>query len=684
LPVTDVVHKSYLGCHDKHLDKRWQRHTCAHYEQDNKQGKSHVTQHDTGDPYAYNQTVRTVLWIIVLLSLLPAFGLAVRRSHVEGRSRTVTLLMDEVALAEQADYLGLTSFELAQRYRALGLSGIALYEETFESLAAEGDIALRFGDEVRSSMLAQGDVVDVPGSSTLISNLAADEDTFATILAKNAPDAQEVTLANRTWYWYPGDGRTRPASVIGEQVQTWSEAGWTIAYRPRNFPGLRHVGEDFPAEASYLIHASVEVAGNPNGLDDLVAASQDYLTGVIEGTEQDGMEDIIGRVPNTRVFGINQDWLNTLEPAEVVSKYLLAANERGARLLYVRPYTKETMGDMFANTETLVGGLVTNLQRDGFTVGEVGSLEYDSVPLWRNLSAVGIVAGLLLFATLYPGLWGAFMALAVLGLGVVAGSGFNWDALALVAALIFPILGYGMLPSRVWALPVATLISLAGALLLAAVGSDTQSMLAAEPFAGVAATLLVPPVLFLLHYALRFHSAAGWIRHVWGYRIRLGDVIIVFVGMIALALVFLRRGNFPAIAATDAELALRDWLAERFVRPRFKELLGHPLAVLALGNSHWAAWVRGLGLTGGVIAQATILNSFSHYHTPLLISLERTLVALVLGSLLGFIGLPVSRWVVALVARWLRHDASSEPNADSTNPTHAEADMPLESLSRQS
>ncbi len=620
----------------------------------------------------------------MLLSLLPAFGLAVRRSHVEGRSRTVTLLMDEVALAEQADYLGLTSFELAQRYRALGLSGIALYEETFESLAAEGDIALRFGDEVRSSMLAQGDVVDVPGSSTLISNLAADEDTFATILAKNAPDAQEVTLANRTWYWYPGDGRTRPASVIGEQVQTWSEAGWTIAYRPRNFPGLRHVGEDFPAEASYLIHASVEVAGNPNGLDDLVAASQDYLTGVIEGTEQDGMEDIIGRVPNTRVFGINQDWLNTLEPAEVVSKYLLAANERGARLLYVRPYTKETMGDMFANTETLVGGLVTNLQRDGFTVGEVGSLEYDSVPLWRNLSAVGIVAGLLLFATLYPGLWGAFMALAVLGLGVVAGSGFNWDALALVAALIFPILGYGMLPSRVWALPVATLISLAGALLLAAVGSDTQSMLAAEPFAGVAATLLVPPVLFLLHYALRFHSAAGWIRHVWGYRIRLGDVIIVFVGMIALALVFLRRGNFPAIAATDAELALRDWLAERFVRPRFKELLGHPLAVLALGNSHWAAWVRGLGLTGGVIAQATILNSFSHYHTPLLISLERTLVALVLGSLLGFIGLPVSRWVVALVARWLRHDASSEPNADSTNPTHAEADMPLESLSRQS
>jgi hypothetical protein len=599
--------------------------------------------------------VRVLLWIVIGLSLIPAFGLALRRSQVEGRSRQVTLLMDEVALAEQADYLGISSFELGERYRGLGLNGIALYEETFESLAAEGDIALRFGDEIRAEALSQGQAegLTVPASSTLISNLEAVPDAFASILNKNAPDAQTVQLAGRIWQLYPGDGRTRPASLKPDQLETWHDAGWVIAYRPRNFPGLREVGADFPAEASYLIHASVEVAGNPNSLDDLVSASQAYLTGVIEGTEQDGMEDIVSRVPNTRVFGINQDWLNTLEPEEVIQKYLLAANERGARLLYVRPYTKETVGDMFTSTEAFVDGLVTGLERDGFTVGEVALLEYNSIPLWRAASATGVVAGLILFATLYPGLWGALIASAVLGLGVVAGGGFNWDALALVAALIFPVIGYGVLPNRLISLPLATIISLAGALLLAAVGSDAPSMLAAEPFAGVAATLLVPPVLFIVHYALRYNSVAGWVRGLWGYRIRLGDVVLVLVGAFALALVFLRRGNFPVIGASGAELALRDWLAEQFVRPRFKELAGHPLAIVVLANPSWAAWIRGIGLTGGIVAQATILNSFSHYHTPLLISLERTLVALVLGSLLGLIGVPVSRAVVTLVKRWL-------------------------------
>ena len=184
------------------------------------------------------------------------------------------------------------------------------------------------------------------------------------------------------------------------------EAGWDIAYRPYNYPGLREVGADFPTEANYLIHGALEVAGNPNALSQTVAASQDYLTGVIEGVEQAGMAQLAGKVPVARTFGINQDWLNTLEPEVVVGKYVLATNERGARLLYVRPYTEETVGDMVQNTEQLVRGLRTSLEAEGYSVGEVERLEYDTVPLLRALSAVGIVAGLVLLALMYPGVWG--------------------------------------------------------------------------------------------------------------------------------------------------------------------------------------------------------------------------------------------------------------------------------------
>ncbi|MFX3793567.1 hypothetical protein ACJBQ4_11225, partial [Streptococcus suis] len=74
-----------------------------------------------------------------------------------------------------------------------------------------------------------------------------------------------------------------------------------------------------------------------------------------------------------------------------------------------------------------------------------------------------------------PAPWGAVTGLAVLGLGVLAG-GPDWDALALAAALVFPVIGYAHLEERLSALGLATLISLAGAVLLIAVGSDQASM----------------------------------------------------------------------------------------------------------------------------------------------------------------------------------------------------------------
>ena len=71
--------------------------------------------------------------------------------------------------------------------------------------------------------------------------------------------------------------------------------------------------------------------------------------------------------------------------------------------------------------------------------------------------------------------------------------------LALLAALSFPVLGYGYLRRNVGSVVLATAVSVCGAALLAAVGSERSTMLATHPFRGVGATLVVPPALFLLH-----------------------------------------------------------------------------------------------------------------------------------------------------------------------------------------
>jgi len=602
--------------------------------------------------------LKQLLWGLVFLSLIPGLALALRRIGAEGHSRQVTLLMDERALAEQADLLGQSSFELGRRYQSLGLNGIALYEETLDSLAAKGRIAMLTGTEARSFAVARGDTPPaIPADSTLVRELTPGAlDDF---LAKNRPPPREVELSGTPWLLYPGGGNgSRPAGPDRQAVSRWAEAGFDIAYRPRNFPNLEQVGEDFPPEAHYLVHAGLQVAGHPNNLDEVVDASQGFITGIIEGTEQDGMEQIARRLPTTRLLSFNQDYINRrLHPGDLVDKFMLAANERGIRLLYLRPYTEEQLGDMVDNTEALIRGLTTALKGEGFAIGPLPDLELDyrSNGVLRALSAVGILAGLGLLVLLYPGVWGPLMATLVLGLGLLAG-GFDWDALALVAALVFPVIGYGHLPRRLSSLGLATLVSLIGATLLAAVGSDREAMLAISPFAGVAATLIVPPGLFLLHSALRHRPPAVWIRELWGYPLRLGDVVIVLVGVAALAVVFLRRGNFQVIGVSGTELTVRNWLSGLFVRPRFKELLGHPLALLALSNRSWPSWAEGLLLTGGVIGQASILNSFSHYHTPLLISLQRSLIALVLGFLLGLLLTPLVRFTVTLIRGWLAEE----------------------------
>ncbi|MDZ7708101.1 MAG: DUF5693 family protein [Trueperaceae bacterium] len=617
------------------------------------------------------------LWWLVALSLVPAALLGWQRHRAEGDTRRVAIVMDEDALETQARTLNRDPFELALHYRSLGLPGIAIYEQTPRSLAADGRAAMITGADAIAQTVANGlPPPDVPAHATLIRALepGALDDLIAAMPAP--PDT--VRLGGHDWWALPGDdAEIRPAGPDRTKVARYVEAGFDVAYRPRNAPGLRDVGATFPGRARYLIHAGLDVAGHPHDLTGLADASQAYWTAVIEGTPQDGFAALRGKVPTVRLLSFNQDYLNQgLRPAEVVDKYLLAAEERNVRLLYLRPYTEQQLGDMLANTEALVGGLVAALEASGF---EIGPLPLDQESLgdyapsrWlRAAAAVGVLAGLGLLAALYPGVWGLLAAAAVGGLGVVA-AGLDWDALALIAALVFPVLGYGRPlregsfrtgtdrtgtdePDRrgAWILLRATAVSLIGAILLVAVGSDRASVLGVEPFRGVAATLVVPPALFLAHAMLRERGPAGWLRTLWSREIRLGPAMLAAVGVAALALVVIRRGNTPIIGASELELEIREALASAFARPRFKELLGHPLGLLGLTGKGWPEWIRAPLLTGGVIAQASILNSFAHYHTPLAISLERTIVALALGGALGLAGVIIARPLVRWGRRWL-------------------------------
>ncbi len=602
------------------------------------------------------QQLRLLLWVLVLLSLVPAGILVTRRVVAEDPDRPVTMLMDAEALQEQAYLLGRDPFDLALEYQAAGLNGIILYEDTPETLAAKGRIIALAGHEFNAMVLLAGvtDAPVLPQQSTVVSEL--EPGALTPLLSKTEPGPERFSLLGRDWYWYPGDSfETRPAGPDLAELARYVEAGFDIAWRPRNFPGLVDVGSDWPAEANYIIHYGLELAGNPDSLSELVAVSQDFITGVIEGTEQAGMEDVADLLPTVRLLSFSQEHVNRgLSPAEIIPKYPLAATERGIRIMYLRPWTEGHQGNMLDNTLEMVSGVRASLEAEGFSIAPLDftPTSYRTDDVLRGLSTVGVVAGLLLLGLAYPGVWGVIIAAAT-ALLCLAAAGFSWGAPALAAALVFPVLGYSYLRESLPSLFTATLVSLIGAVLLTATGSDYGTMMSITPFRGVAATLAVPPALFLFQYALRYRRPAQWVRDFSAQPLTVGIVAVLLIAAAAAGLILLRRGNLPIIGVSEAELALRSWLNELFVRPRFKELAGHTLAVVALLVRGLPAWLRAGLLTAGVVAQATILNSFSHFHTPLVISLQRTVIALVLGFAAGLLLSAVANWATGAWQRWL-------------------------------
>ena len=211
-----------------------------------------------------------------------------------------------------------------------------------------------------------------------------------------------------TWYAFSEpnpverEGSQRPAGPDRAKLRRYSEAGWDVAYRPVNYPNLIDVGRDFP-EVGYLIHEGLEVVGNPDALSQTVAASQPYLTGVIEGTVQAGMSAIVHKVPMARTFSVSQEWLNTLEPQEVADKYMPRRRRtRGAAPLpaalhrrHRRRYGSEYRG-AYSGGERWARG-----RRLSYRPGR--SLSYSSPLVLRLMAGLGILAGLGPLATLYPG-----------------------------------------------------------------------------------------------------------------------------------------------------------------------------------------------------------------------------------------------------------------------------------------
>jgi hypothetical protein len=119
--------------------------------------------------------------------------------------------------------------------------------------------------------------------------------------------------------------------------------------------------------------------------------------------------------------------------------------------------------------------------------------------------------------------------------------------------------------------------------------------------------------------------------------------MVVFFAVGFAGLLAIRSGNASFDWMTPDQ-GFRQWLENVLViRPRTKEFLfGQPLLLIGLyTRRHWIILL-------GMVGQVSIINTFFHVHTPLIMSLMRTLQGIWIGAVIGMIAIGAMQLFLSL------------------------------------
>lgn len=644
---------------------------------------------------------------ILLIGLAAALFVAIERVRIERDTRRIEIAMDYndfVTLARSYNY---QPEAFLVELRRAGLTSLALQEELGSSIVTEENAYVTSG--VGLQQTARLASITDPTLAALIRErkiradevylLVYDRATFqrytaqlplhftrASIRVLHSPVPWVIGV--RTQLDYFG---SVGLGIPTDQLNLARRLDFFVIPRFQNderlqepqiralFDSLRH-----RARVSTVVFFGLrnQVLGFPDHIRDTadVMKARKLTFGSIETYDpnqiQKGNDELAQWLPGhtVRVQAIAKLEQDKLSFDEIVARYLLGARERNIRVLYLRPFAHQYAALSIEKTNVeLVRRIAAGLQARGFTLGRASP-----VPLYRgnNRVLVGLAALavpslfiLLLAAFGWYRLWIGIAAYALTVLIYLGGLALHHDLLArsviaLAGALLFaaaalvavggafreaPAASTGAQIARsLWWTAVATGLALLGALVVIGLMSSPLVMEEIERFRGVKALLAVPPLVALLLYFFtdRFGAKIEDPRTAFATPVRIGQLILGTLILVAAALVITRSGNQTDIAPSTFELSLRSGLTSLLsVRPRFKEfVVGFPLLMLApallVVHRRAIGWLVAIGIGVGL---GDILDTFSHLHTPVVVSLLRVINGAVIGCILGAILIVLSR-----------------------------------------
>ena len=292
--------------------------------------------------------------------------------------------------------------------------------------------------------------------------------------------------------------------------------------------------------------------------------------------------------------------------------------------------------------------LKNNLESEGFQIGRVKqftSPTYSRIII--GLIGLGVIAGGILVLlqkdwvklSVVLAFFGALIWAALLLKDPVLGR----KLMALASVIVYPTLAFllftrekaqGVVQS-IFLLGKMSIVSLIGAILMIGLLADKLFMLKLDQFVGVKAAHVLPLVIIPLLLFIFNEKPIEKIKELLDEFITYKYALIAALAAVALVIYVIRTGNDGAALVSGLEEKLRAGLKELLgVRPRTKEfLIGHPFTLLilyyGLNKKNWFLIIP------AIIGQVSLVNTYAHIHTPLIVSAIRSFNGLWIGVIVG-------------------------------------------------
>ena len=640
--------------------------------------------------------LKQIGWLIVVAGVLCSLFLWGQRMQSEANYKNVQMVVNYSDIVAMANANDLTEEEFAKALQERGVSAVLYKEWSLGSLNANGQVAIEVGNNIEHASYVEKVSKEVPVSAA---------NAYVALLDKNiAVQVKDHVLEKVPGAdYYPGqvDVITIPIMVPNgdsEVVTALNKikeigAGFDMASIARmsalgmdTVPQLR--SWDNPTDTSlrmafdeikamtnlvYLLFNDKEIPGYPQKnrtVADLLKDDKGNTVvpvATIEFSDQKGLNQL-GVLLNKdviRLHTISNGEMGSLTPDSALDRWMLAARERNMRSLLVRFFDITTPGANLQGNLNYVASIQTGLIESGFTLDQ----PYEkpaSIPASTILMAMvgtAVIAGVMLILL--------EMRLPKLSLLALIGGIAIWLALllvnptmakkmmALLSVITFPTLSCLLIMKpearsigkSVVALLKLCAISYIGAVLMVGLLADILFMLKLDQFIGVKLAHVVPIVavpfiLYIWNEEKPLTFVKQLLEKALDYKWTMLGVLVAVAGVIYLS----RTGNSGA-ELSAAESMMRTFLNDVMgVRPRSKEfLIGYPFTLLLFwlgaNRKNWLLTIP------AIIGQVSLVNTYAHIHTALIMSMQRSFNGLVLGIAVGLLLIIGVRMLFAIYRR---------------------------------